>query len=64
MSKQLYDYPELLESGEPLVPMSKACEELFNPSISKPTGVRHYHVGVRDAILRTVKIKGIHLSSR
>ena len=58
MSRQIYDYPELIESGETLVPVSKACKELFNPPISIPTGVRHYSVGVRDAILRTVKVGG------
>ena len=57
-NSQIFDYPELLESGDKLVPLNAACEELFNPPISRPTINRYSNVGVRNVILRTVLIGG------
>jgi len=58
MSNKIFDYPELLESGDKLVPLNAACEELFNPPISRPTINRYSSIGVRDVKLRTVLIGG------
>ena len=60
---EIFDYPELIESGEPLTPMSRACVELFNPPISKPTGVRYYIDGVRGVLLKTVRIGGVRCTT-
>jgi len=57
MSNKIFDYPELLESNEELVPLTKACKE-FRPPISLPTIIRYASVGVREVKLRTVLIGG------
>jgi hypothetical protein len=62
MSNKVYDYAELIESGEKLVPLSEACE-FFRPPVSKPTIIRHYSFGIRGEILRTVKVGGIRCTT-
>jgi len=57
MSGKIYDYPELLEGDEELLPFAKACKE-FRPPVSIPTINRYSSDGIRNAVLRTVKIGG------
>lgn len=64
MSNIIFDYPELLENDEELVPLTRACKELFRPPISKPSIDRFAYVGVRDEFLRTVKIGGIRCTTK
>ena len=54
---EIYDYPELLEGNEELVPLTEACE-LFRPPISRATIERYFRVGVRGVVLRTVLMGG------
>ena len=57
MTNEIFDYPELLESNEELIPLTEACKK-FRPPVSRPTIGRYVRVGVRDVILRTVKVGG------
>ena len=62
MSNKIFDYPALLEGDEELIPLTEACKK-FRPPISKPTIDRHYTVGVRGVILKTVRMGGIRCTN-
>jgi hypothetical protein len=57
MSNNIFDYPELLEGDDDLIPLTEACKK-FRPPISRPTIERYIRVGVRDVVLRTVLMGG------
>ena len=51
----IFDFPELLEGNEQLLTMEQAGKALRLPK-SRETVERYIRTGVRDAVLRTVKI--------
>ena len=63
MPNKILDYAELLEGDEELFPLTEACKK-FRPPISRPTIDRYCTVGVRDEVLRTVRIGGIRCTTQ
>ena len=63
MTDTIFDYRELIESGEELIQLSQACKE-FNPPISDPTSWRYVCDGVRGKKLKTVKVGARRFTTR